>query len=65
MRYFLRVFCLLLLFSFLLLSIPTTVCASSFDEGLPSVGMAKNVYFENTDTKTVIAVSFNRCFLRF
>ena len=54
MRYFLRVFCLLLLFSFLLLSMPTTVGASSFDEGLPSVSMAKNVYFENTDTKTVI-----------
>jgi D-alanyl-D-alanine carboxypeptidase (penicillin-binding protein 5/6) len=38
----------------LLLSTPLTVGASSFDEGLPDMKMAKNVYFENIDTKTVI-----------
>ena len=54
MRYFLRVLCLLLVFTFLLLSTPLAVGASSFDEGLPDMKMAKNVYFENIDTKTVI-----------
>lgn len=54
MRYFLRVFCLLLVLSFLLSCVIISGSASSFDEGLPDVSMAKNVYFENTDTKTVI-----------
>ena len=54
MKYFLRVSCLLLVFSFLLSCITINVGASPFDEGLPDVSMAKNVYFENTDTRTVI-----------
>lgn len=54
MRYFLRAFCLLLALSFLLSCSTLYVNSSPFDEGLPDMSMAKNVYFENTDTNTVI-----------
>lgn len=54
MRYFFRVLCLLLVCAFLLSLAALGVGASSFEEGLPDLRMAKNVYFENIDTKTVI-----------
>ena len=52
--YYLRLFCLLLaLLSILSLFLPS-ISASAFDEGLPDVSIAKNVYFANLDTETVI-----------
>lgn len=54
MRSFLRIFCLLLICSFFFSCITVGIGAVSFSDGLPDVSMAKNVYFENTDTETVI-----------
>ncbi len=52
--YYLRFFCLLFALIFLFFAYPTSASASSFDDSLPDVSAAKNVYFENLDTGTVI-----------
>lgn len=53
--FYLRILCLLLVLTFLFALFPIGAAASSFEESLPDVSAAKNVYFENLETGRVIA----------
>ena len=52
--YYLRIICLLLLFSTLFCALSLSASASSFEEALPDTSVAKNVYFANLETGKVL-----------